>query len=127
MNSALLTPSKLRLRRTRHVEERAQQRGFRDGDLDLIAQLGTSTEDGVVLRRRDVDQVRTVVRRLLADLDRLEGSAVIVQDDAIVSVYRPAASQLKRMLRSKPIRAHRPPQLELRSWQPCEPDGADAL
>lgn len=127
MNSALLTSSKPRLRRTRHVEQRAQQRGFRDGDLDLIAQLGTSTEDGVVLRRRDVDQVRTVVRRLLADLDRLEGSAVIVQDDAIVSVYRPAASQLKRMLRSKPIRAHRPPQLELRSWQPCAPDGADAL
>lgn len=121
MSSALSTP----LAKTRHVTERAQQRGFREGDLELIAQLGTATEDGVVLRRRDVDQVRTVVRRLLSDLERLEGSALIVQDDAIVSVYRPDAKKLKRMLRSKPIRAHRPPQLELRSWQPCAPAAAE--
>jgi hypothetical protein len=113
------------LKKTRHAEQRARQRGFQEGDLDLIARLGTATEDGVVLRRRDVDEVRGVLRRLLADLDRLEGSAVIVQDDAIVSVYRPAAKKLKRMLRSKPIRAHRPPMLELRSWQPCEPGEVD--
>ena len=125
MNSAAFPQIQSRLRRTRHVEERAQQRGFQSGDLDLVAQLGTPTEDGVVLRRRDVDQVRTVLRRLLADLERLEGSAVIVQDDAIVSVYRPERKQMKRMLGSKPMRAHRPPKLELRSWQPCNPDEAD--
>ena len=127
MSFAMLASSKPRLQRTRHVEQRAQQRGFREGDLDLITQLGTATEDGVVLRRRDVDQVRTVVRRLLADLERLEGSAVIVQDNAIVSVYRAGPKKLRRMLSSKPIRAHRPPGLELRSWQPCSPDGEDEL
>lgn len=93
------------------------------GDLDLIAQLGTATRDGVVLRRRDVDQVRTVVRRLLADLDRLEGSAVIVRDDAVVSLDRARSTKgkkLKRMLGSRPMRAQRPPSLQLRSWQPCD-------
>lgn len=110
------------LKKTRHVEERAQQRGFRDGDLELIARLGTATEDGVVLRRRDVDQVRAVTRRLLSDLERLQGAAVIVQEDAIVSVYRPDRKKMRRMLRGKPIRTRRPPALELRSWQPCEPE-----
>ena len=115
----MLTASPGQFCRTRHVQERAQQRGFKDSDLDLIAQFGTATEDGVVLRRRDVDQARTVVRRLLRDLERLEGAAVIIQDDAIVSVYRPDRKKTKRMLGSTQIRAHRPPEMALRSWQPC--------
>ncbi len=121
MSSAPLIQIQTRLRRTRHVEERARQRGFKAGDLDLVAQLGTPTQDGVVLRRRDVDQVRSVLRRLLGDLERLEGSAVIIQEDAIVSVYRPERKKMRRMLGSKPMRAQRPPEFELRSWQPCDP------
>ena len=113
------TVSPGQLRRTRHVQERAQQRGFKDSDLDLIARFGTATEDGVLLRRRDVDQARTVLRGLLRDIERLEGAAVIIQDDVIVSAYRPGRRKTRRMLGSTQIRAQRPPEMALRSWQPC--------
>jgi hypothetical protein len=53
---------------TLHARQRVAQRGFRQGDLDLVMLLGHRTPDGYVLRDQDVQE-------LIADLPRLRPRA----------------------------------------------------
>ena len=84
---------------SRHAATRASQRGYRATDLALVAEFGTSTPDGALLLRRDVEQIRCEVTRLLARLDRLVGTAVILREETLVSVFRVTRAQRRRMVR----------------------------
>lgn len=83
---------------SRHVVTRARQRGYRATDLELLAEFGTCTPDGAVLLRRDVERIRREVTRLLARLDRLAGTAVILRGETLVSVFRVTRAQRRKML-----------------------------
>ncbi len=76
-----------------------RQRGYRESDLTVILQNGTTTHDGVVLSGKDVAMVVSNYRREIAKLERLKGSAVFLAEGKVVSVYRPSKSKVRRMIR----------------------------
>jgi hypothetical protein len=77
---------------TLHARQRVAQRGFRQGDLDLVMLLGHRTPDGYVLRDQDVQE-------LIADLTRLRGVYVVAPDGVtVVSAYRASRRRVKRQL-----------------------------
>lgn len=82
-----------------HAAMRARQRGYRASDLELVERYGTVTSRGVVLLRSDVERLRQNQARLLSRLDRLVGSAVIVRDDTVVSVFRATRMQRRKWVR----------------------------
>lgn len=115
------------LRPTDHFELRARQRGYRTEDLRLIQDCGTQTEDGVVLRRRDIDgemkrldrELKTVrtkaksgrnsgvtddakleaeIIKRMGRLPRLAGSYIPSASGCALTVYRPCARRLHRIL-----------------------------
>ncbi len=91
---------------TRHAEVRMRQRGVRERDLDLMIEHGTLTDDGVLLTRRDAAAAIGEHRRAIAQLERLKGTAVILDGATVLSVYRPDREKSRRMLR---CRRTRPP------------------
>ncbi len=96
---------------TRHAEGRIRQRGVRERDLDLMIEHGTLTDDGVLLTRRDVAAAISEHRRAIAQLERLKGTALILDGATVLSVYRPDREKSRRMLR---CRRTRPPQSAVR-------------
>jgi hypothetical protein len=88
-------------RLTRHGTERLRQRGYRKADVGLVLALGTPMGNAVVLTDRDVTQRIAECRRLISQLERLRGSAVVLAGDRVLSVYRPRRSKLRRLLRHR--------------------------
>jgi len=88
------------VRRSQHVDQRLRQRGYRERDIDLVRRFGQPVADGVVLLQRDVDRVCRKTKRLVRDLERLAGTAVIEPGDTVLSMYRPSKSKLRHMLAS---------------------------
>jgi hypothetical protein len=86
---------------THHGTERLRQRGYRKGDLGLVLALGTPTGNAVLLMDRDVDVQITEHRRRIAQLERLRGTAVILDGDTVLSVYRPRRPKVRRLLRHR--------------------------
>ena len=120
---------------TRHAITRMHQRGFRPSDVGLVLELGTPTHDGILLSRKDVERevaalesevslVKTVqsgsdasaaktvsetlaqLRRRIAEIRRLNGTAVYMEEGVVVSVYRPCAVRCSRMMREGRSRVH---------------------
>ena len=81
--------------------ERLRQRGYRKADVGLVLALGTPMGNAVVLTDRDVTQRIAECRRLISQLERLRGSAVVLAGDRVLSVYRPRRSKLRRLLRHR--------------------------
>ena len=86
---------------TRHVQDRVRQRGYRETDLEFIFEHGTEMGDCVVLTSRDVEIERMKLKKSLEKLDRLKGSAIVVDGNHVLTVYRPARRRMKKMLRQK--------------------------
>ena len=86
---------------TRHAEQRMQQRGVRRGDLEVILQVGTPTDDGVILTNRDVAAQLAAHQREISLLKRLKGTAVFTAGDHAITVYRPGKAQVRRMIRAR--------------------------
>lgn len=86
---------------SRHAERRAQQRGYRRFELDLIRHFGTPVGDGFVLLEKDVAPIESALKRLITSLRRLQGSALIEQAGTVVTVYRPDKKRRRRIARSR--------------------------
>jgi len=94
---ATITPHTL----TRHGTERLRQRGYRQADLGLVLEAGTPAGNAVLLTDRDVDERVAECRRLISQLERLRGTAVVLAGDRVLSVYRPRRRKLRRFLRQR--------------------------
>lgn len=86
---------------TRHGTERLSQRGYRKADLGLVLREGTPAGNSVLLTDRDVDERVAEYRRLIDQLERLRGTAVVLAGERVLSVYRPRRRKLKRLLRHR--------------------------
>ncbi len=86
---------------TRHAEKRLQQRCISDSDVQMILRFGTETRDGAILLARDYMAVDTEARRFLSRLERLIGTAVILQGGSIITAYKAKREKQKRMLRGR--------------------------
>lgn len=81
-----------------HVQKRARQRGFRDQDLELIMNYGETVRDGIAVTDNTLRRLRSQLQQLRGELQRLErlrGTAVIVQDGTVVTAYRTSKSKLR--------------------------------
>ena len=83
---------------TKHIRARCQQRGIRERDLDLVAQFGTETPDGVIVTRKDVAEVERASKRLLNDLSRLQGVFVVTAGETMVTAYRATRQQRRSQM-----------------------------
>lgn len=81
----------LDLHMTNHAEARMRQRGFRKVDVDLVLSVATRIgEDAFLLT--DQDAAREIQRRKheIQQLERLRGSKMIVEGDALITLYHVA-------------------------------------
>ena len=81
-----------------HAQQRLQQRGLHETDLELIVFHGTITRDGYLLRRNDVARIEREVKSLISRLNRLEGKYVVVKGGTIVTAYHPTEKKSKKLL-----------------------------
>ena len=86
-------PPKLAL--TDHAGERLRQRGYRESDIELVVGCGTQLADTIVLTNRDVDREIKALRRQMTRLERLRGTAAIVREGAVVTVFRMTREQIR--------------------------------
>ena len=78
---------------TKHVRSRCQQRGIRKTDLDLVAQYGTETSEGVILTRKDIAGVEREFKRLINRLLKLEDVFVAMDGEIMKTVFRTTKQQ----------------------------------
>jgi hypothetical protein len=83
---------------SRHAEERARQRGYRESDLALILDFGTPVHDGYVVTPKDVAAFEAWAKQTAVRMRKLSGSFVSVAESTITSVYRPAKPKRRRLL-----------------------------
>jgi hypothetical protein len=83
-------------RLTHHAEVRMRQRGFRKPDVDLVLSVATRVADDTFFLT-DQDAAREIQRRKreIQQLERLRGSKIIVEADAVITLYH-AAPKLHR-------------------------------
>ncbi len=86
-----------------HAQQRMQQRGINEPDLQMVLQYGTETKDGYYLRQRDVEEMERVLRKAISRLHRLSGKYVVVDGDTVVTSYHPTKLKQKRILRNRAI------------------------
>jgi hypothetical protein len=86
---------------THHAEVRSQQRAIRDSDIELVLRYGSSTGNAIVMTdadcRREIEQRKREIMRL----ERLRGVKAIVENGALVTLYRENGGQ-----RTKKRRRH---------------------
>jgi hypothetical protein len=83
---------------SRHAETRLRQRGFRDQDVEVVLVHGTPLNEATVLTDADVASAVAAKKREIHDLERLRGTAVILADGVVASVYRPSRRRLRRFM-----------------------------
>ena len=91
------------LNNSNHVQKRIRQRGFNQGDMDLITRYGTPLKDRegelFFLRRRDVGKVIGQLKKMIQKLERLSGSAVVIgQNQSVVTAYHADENYQKKLL-----------------------------
>lgn len=91
-------PTTLRASLTHHAEVRVRQRGYREGDIPLILGCGTYGNEAVVLTNADAEREIRDLKARIHRIERLRGTAVILANSAVVSVYRPGRVRLRQFL-----------------------------
>lgn len=85
---------------TRHAETRAQQRGIRKRDIELIQVYGTPVDvDTWLMRKRDVAREIANRKREIQLLERLKNRKVVIRGKCVVTAYPSRPSDQKRALR----------------------------
>lgn len=82
---------------TPHACARVRQRGYRDADVDLVLAYGTEAREGVMLTRADVDRAVARLKNEMRCLERLRGTAVIIKNEAVLTLYRPGKQRWRRL------------------------------
>ena len=80
-----------------HADGRIRQRGIPKRDLALVVEFGLAVRDGYVLRGRDAARAISDLKRTIARLERLAGTFVAVQEDTVLSVYRPTRARRRKV------------------------------
>jgi hypothetical protein len=83
---------------SQHAEVRLRQRGYRDRDVDVVLAHGTPLDEATVLTDEDVARAISAMKREIRDIERLRGTAVILADGVVASVYRPDRRRLRRFM-----------------------------
>jgi hypothetical protein len=96
------------MRMTRHAEHRFRQRGFKADDMALLEQYGTQQGDGILMRRKDVQEGIRGFKKRIADLERLEGTMLVVDGSSVITVQRARRWKERSILRRPELAGPRP-------------------
>ena len=88
----------MNITRTAHAVIRCGERGFRETDLDLIAEFGTMTDGGFLLTRKNIMETERRAKKLLDRLSKLEDAFVPTTADGNTAktVFRVTKKQRRR-------------------------------
>jgi hypothetical protein len=93
---------------SQHARKRVRQRGYREDDVDLIAEIATETPDGLFLTDADVrrecerlNQAKVWIQRRIQRLERIKGTLVPADGETALSIYRPGHCKSRRILRAR--------------------------
>lgn len=89
------------LKLTQHAVMRFAQRGFRDGDAELIMAIGTEVEGGYLVRQKDVRDFEQHVKCLLERVYRSAGKRLVVVGDAVVTGYHSRPERKRNLLKRR--------------------------
>jgi hypothetical protein len=118
--------SSSRMTITAHGAERLRQRGFRQSDFEIVADLGSDLGQGIFLRKKDVKPELRILAKALAEIRRertgdpettgpsereiiwqmerllrLVGTYIPTANGCALSIYRPCNRRLKHILRGR--------------------------
>jgi hypothetical protein len=85
---------------TSHAVVRMAQRSINPKDSELIALIGTSVDEGYVVREKDYQDAERLLKAFLQRLKRLVGKRLVVADGHVVTAYHASNSCRRRLLRS---------------------------
>jgi hypothetical protein len=89
----------LDLHTTTHALARCGQRGIGVRDAELAVLLGVEVEGGFLLMQRQCAAAARNFRCLADRLDRLAGTRVVAEGNAVVTAYRTTRRKQRRLLR----------------------------
>lgn len=95
-----MTISKLKF--SKHGNKRAQQRGFQEGDIDLILQCGTQIDEAVFfLSNKDAAREINQRKREIQKIERLRNKKAVIARNTVVTCYHSQPNDRKRMLQKE--------------------------
>ncbi len=83
---------------TNHARVRMRQRGYRGFDIQLVLRYGTESREAVVLTHSDVERGVRLLKREIAALERLNGTAIVTSGEVVQTVYRPGKRRMRKFL-----------------------------
>lgn len=90
------------LTHTRHADQRLRQRGRSQQDVETVFRYGTPIDrDCVILLDKDVDREIAFRKREIAILERLRGWQIAVDDNIVITIYKPERIRAKPSRRNK--------------------------
>ncbi|RWD44088.1 hypothetical protein [Mesorhizobium sp.] len=87
-----------KLQLSQHALVRMQQRGRRPTDIEFILQFGTDVNEGVLLTKKDVQDIQQAARRTIDLAQRLCGTVVPIADDTVKTVFKSTRRQQRLIL-----------------------------
>lgn len=85
---------------TKHGAIRMQQRGFKNEDINIIAQCGTDIGDHeVFMRSKDVDREILYLKKMIKKIDRLRNRKIVIAGNSLVTCYSCNSNEVKRLRR----------------------------
>ena len=85
---------------SKHATLRMQQRGLREGDIDLVITCGAQIDqDSILLRDKDAAREIEHRKREIQALERLRGCRLVISEGVFVTCYHAHTKHLKKLLR----------------------------
>lgn len=85
-------------RLSKHVAQRAQQRGRRQNEVEFVLAHGTEVRGGIILSDKDAIEIERRARQEIAMANRLRGIYVPTKDDVATTIFKATPKQRSRLL-----------------------------
>ena len=86
---------------SRHATRRMQQRGYRQGDLELIMAIATETPDGLFLGKKETRREIDRLIRRIERLKRLQGTFIPTNGETGKSIYMAGRRKTREIQQGK--------------------------
>jgi len=83
---------------TLHAEKRMRQRGRIGSDLKFIFENGTPCKRGVLLTKKDKQELIERAKKTIKLAEKLEGTFLACDGETVITVFRATKDQQKRIL-----------------------------
>ena len=82
-----------------HAIQRMAQRSIHASDIDLIMAIGSEVRDGILVSRKDCENLEKSLKSLLNRVRRLEGQRLVLSQGRVVTAYHASKIEKHKLLR----------------------------